>query len=51
VEVGEAVFSLYVFANEAELAEGDFVVLKVGQGDFVDATLETEKDDVGNPRE
>ena len=47
MEVGEAVAPLDVLADEAELAEGNFVVLKIGQRNLVDATLQTVGSDAG----
>ena len=47
VEVGQAVAPLYVLADEAEFAEGDFVVLKISQRNLVDATLQTVGGDAG----
>jgi len=47
VEVGEAVASLNIFADEPELAEGDLVVLKVGERHFVDTSLQTVRRDTG----
>jgi len=47
VEVGQAVAPLDVLADEAEFAEGDFVVLKISQRNLVDATLQTVGGDAG----
>ena len=44
VEVGEAVLALDILADELELAEGALgvlLVLQIGQGDLVDAALQT----------
>jgi len=48
VEVGQAVAPLDILADEAKFAEGDFVVLKIGQRDLVDATLQTVGGDAGS---
>jgi len=47
VEVGEAVTPLDVFADKTELAEGNLVVLQIGQGNFVDASFQTVRGDAG----
>jgi len=47
VEVGETITSLDIFADEAELAEGNLVVLKIGERHFVDATLQAVRRDAG----
>jgi len=45
VEVGEAIASLNILADETEFAEGDFVVLQISQRDLVDAALQAVRRD------
>jgi len=47
VEVGEAVTPLNILADETELAEGNLVVLKISQGNFIDASFQTVGGDAG----
>jgi len=47
VEVGQAVASLNVLADETEFAEGNFVVLQIGQRNFVNAPFQTVRRDAG----
>jgi len=47
VEVGEAIASLDILADETEFAEGNLVILKIGERHFVHATLQAVGRDAG----
>jgi len=47
VKVGQAITPLNILADETEFAEGNFVVLKIGQRHFVHASLQTVGGDTG----
>jgi len=48
VKVGQAVASLDVLADETEFAESNFVVLQIGERNFVHASLQTVRRDAGS---